>query len=347
MKGPIHILRRLWARAAERRRRARFARSVRRISGPATLDLGPDDVLAIVLVKDGGYYLSAFLDYYRSIGIRHFAFIDNGSTDDTLDRLAAEPGVVVDQSTLPLATYEDLLRAHPANTYGQNRWCLYVDMDEVLDFEGRKTHGIHALTSYMAAQGHTALVAQMLEMFPKAPLAQVAALPFDQALDQFLYFDISTVDRFDYHDPAIPFSALLTGNRTTNAAIKYCFGGVRGKVFGEACCLTKHPLIFNGPGVTPAPHPHLSMGVTCTDVTAVIKHYKFTNNPLLRDTATQATGAVDHGEDAARARLMSEHKNLTLFSLDARRWNRVELLYRAGFLNASDAYTAHLESLPQ
>ncbi len=347
MKGPIHILRRLWARAAEHRRLARFAQSIRHISGPATLDIAPDDVLAIVLVKDGGYYLSEFLAYYRSIGIRHFAFIDNGSTDDTLERLASEPGVVVDQSTLPLAGYEDLLRAYPANTYGQDRWCLYVDMDEVFEFEGQKAHGIRALTSYMAAQGHTALVAQMLEMFPKAPLAEVADVPFSQALKTFLYFDISTVDRFDYDDPAIAFSALLTGNRTTNPGIKYCFGGVRGKVFDEACCLTKHPLIFNGPGVTPAPHPHLSMGVTCSDVTAVIKHYKFTNNPLLRDTATQTSGAVSHGEDAARAKLMSEHADLTLFSLDARRWNRVELLYRAGFLNASEHYTAHLESLPQ
>ena len=347
MKGPIHILRRLWARSAERPRRARFARSVQRISGPLRLDLGPDDVLAIVLVKDGGYYLDAFLAYYRSIGIRHFAFIDNGSTDDTLDRLAREPDVIVDQSTLPLAGYEDLLRAHPANTYGQDRWCLYVDMDEVFDFEGRKTHGIHALTSYMRAQGHTALVAQMLEMFPKVPLAAVAQLPFEQALDQFLYFDISTLDRFDYLSPAIPFSALLEDNRTTNPGIQYLFGGVRGKVFGEACCLTKHPLIFNGPEVTPAPHPHLSMGVTCSDVTAVIKHYKFTNNPLLRDTATQATGAVDHGEDAARARLMSDQQDLSLFSLDARRWNRVELLYRAGFLNGSETFTAHLESLPK
>jgi len=345
MKTPLHILRRLSHRITERRRRARFARSVTHLHGPMALDAGPDDVIAIVLVRDGAYYLDAFLDHYRSMGVHHFAFIDNGSTDDTVARLRMEPGVVVDHSPLPLAEYEDLIRGYPAHTYAQDRWCLYVDMDEVFDFEGREAHGIRALTSYMRAQGHTALVAQMLEMFPKGSLADGALLPFDQALEAFSYFDISTVDRFAYHSDQIEFSALLEKNTVTNPDIPFCFGGVRGKVFSETCCLTKHPLVFNGPGVTPAPHPHLSMGVTCSDVTAVIKHYKFANNPLSRDAATLASGAVAHGEDAARVQVMGNHADLSLFSLDARRWNRVELLYRSGFLHASQGYTAHLAEL--
>jgi hypothetical protein len=342
MKGPIHILRRVFERAAERRRRARFAASVQHLHGPDHLDVTQGDVVLIALVRDGSYYLDAFFDYYRAMGIQHFVFFDNGSTDDTIARIKAQPGTIIDQSPLPLADFEDLIRAYPANTYGADRWCLYVDMDEMLDFEGRTTHGIHALTSYMEAQGHTAMVAQMLEMFPKTSLASAAHLPFADALEAFVYFDISTVQRFDYHSPEIEFSALLEGNQTTNPAIQFCFGGVRGKVFGEACCLTKHPLFFNGPQVTPAPHPHLSMGVTCSDVMAVIKHYKFANDLTARDAATLESGAVDHGEDAARAEVMRQAEDLSLFSLDARRWNRVELLYRAGFLQASDGYTAHL-----
>ncbi len=345
MKGPIHILRRLWARSVEARRQARFAASVQHLHGPQALQSAPDEVILIALVRNGSYYLDAFFAHYRAMGITHFVFIDNGSTDDTIDRIKAEPGTVIDQSTLPLAEYEDLIRAYPANAYGRDRWCLYVDMDEMLDFAGRTTHGIHALTSYMTAQGHTAMIGQMLEMFPKAALQDVADMPFDQVLEDFAYFDISTVDRYAYHSPDIPFSALLAGNVTTTPDIQFCFGGVRGKVFDEACCLTKHPLIFNGQGVTPAPHPHLSMGVTCSDMSVVIKHYKFANDPHARDAATLATGAVDHGEDAARAQVMANRRDLSLFSLDARRWNRVELLVRAGFLVASPDYAAHLKEL--
>lgn len=342
MKSPLHILRRLWQRAAERRRRARFARSVRHLHGPNQIDVAPGEVVLIALVRNGSYYLDVFFEHYRRIGVTHFVFIDNGSTDDTIARIKAEPGTIIDQSTLPLATYEDLIRQYPAQTYGQNRWCLYVDMDEILDFEGCDTIGLRGLTSYLEAQNATALVAQMLEMFPKSSLSEVSTLSYAKSVEAFSYFDISTIDRFDYHSADIPFCALLRDNITPSADIQYFFGGVRGKVFGEACCLTKHPLVFNGPGVTPAPHPHLSMGVQCADITAVIKHYKFAGDTAARDAQTLKSGDVTHGEDAARAAVMSGAPDVSLFSLEARRWNRVELLTRAGFLVGSPAYDAFL-----
>ena len=341
MKSPAHILRRLWQRAAEARRRARFARSLRHLHGP-TGPIPEGEVLAIVLVRNGGYYMDAFLDYYRALGVRHFAFIDNGSTDDTIARIRAQPDAILDQSRLPLADYEDLLRRYPADAYGQNRWCFYIDMDEVFDFPGRAEIGLPGLIRYLEGQGATALVAQMLEMFPKAPLSATATLSFENALAEFTYFDISTVERYPYHSPAIPFSALLRDNSLMREDMQFFFGGVRGKVFGENCCLTKHPLIFNGPGVTPAPHPHLSMGVRCADITGVIKHYKFAGNTAARDAASLASRDLAHGEDAARARVLAEDPDVTLFSLDARKWNRAELLIRAGFLLGSERYDAFL-----
>ena len=303
------------------------------------------DVLAIVLVRNGSYYMDAFFEYYRALGIKHFAFIDNGSTDGTIDRIKSEPGTTLDQSVLPLAGYEDLLRQYPAQTYGRDRWCLYVDMDEVFDFEGRQQIGLPGLIKYLEGQGATALVGQMLEMFPKGPLNAVSDLSYANALDEFAYFDISAVRKLDYHSPEIPFAALLAGNTIPSQAIQFYFGGVRGKVFGENCCLTKHPLIYNGAEVTPAPHPHLSMGVRCADITGVIKHYKFAGDTAARDAASLASGDLAHGEDAARAAVLSKAPDVSLFSLEARRWNRVELLVRAGLLISSERYAAYIKEL--
>lgn len=347
MMTPAHILRRLWARGVEQRRRARFARALTHLHGPSTLDMEKEDVLAIVLVRNGSYYMDVFFEHYRRLGVRHFAFIDNGSTDETLQRLSSEPGVVVDQCTLPLAGYEDLLRQHPANTYGRDRWCLYVDMDELFDFEGSAALGLAGLTRYLTAQGATAMMAQMLEMFPKTPLRENAHLSYADAVEAFGYFDISDVRKYDYHSDQIEFSALLADNSVPHDALKFCFGGVRGKVFGENCCLTKHPLVFNGPEVSPAPHPHLSMGVRCADITGVVKHYKFAGDTAARDAASLGSGDLDHGEDAARAAVLTQTPNVTLFSLDARPWNRVELLIRAGFLVGSDAFTRYLQKAQQ
>lgn len=347
MKTPAHILRRLWALGVEHRRRARFAHALKHLQGPSTLDAPKDEVLAIVLVRDGSYYMDVFFEHYRRLGVRHFAFIDNGSTDATLERLKSEPGVIVDQCTLPLAGYEDLLRQYPANTYGRDRWCLYVDMDELFDFEGSDELGLAGLTRYLEGQGATAMMAQMLEMFPKTPLRENAHLSYADAVSAFSYFDISHVRRYDYNSDQIEFAALLEGNSVPDEALKFCFGGVRGKVFGENCCLTKHPLVFNGPEVTPAPHPHLSMGVRCADITGVVKHYKFAGDTAARDAASLGTGDLDHGEDAARAAVLNETPDVTLFSLDARPWNRVELLIRAGFLVGSDSFTRYLQKVRQ
>ena len=343
MKSPAHILRRLWQRLSERRRVARFKKALRHLHGPKAPEIPVDEVLAIVLVRNGSYYMDAFFDYYRALGIKHFAFIDNGSTDDTIARLRAEPGVILDQCALPLAGYEDLIRAYPAQTYGQNRWCLYIDMDEMFDFEGRAQIGLAGLIRYLEGQGSTALVAQMLEMFPKAPLRGVADFSYANALDEFAYFDISHLDRFDYHSTDIPFSALLTDNTIPDPSLQFIFGGVRGKVFGENCCLTKHPLVFNGPEVAPGVHPHLSKGVRCADITGVIKHYKFAGDTAARDAASLLSGDLAHGEDAARAAVLAQTPDVTLFSLEARRWNRIELLIRAGFVLGSDRYTAFIE----
>lgn len=342
MKRLSHIWQRLKYRVTEPLKEVRFRRSITRVHGPQVLEVAPDDVVLLAPVQNGAYYLDAFFAHYRAMGVKHFVFLDNGSTDDTLDRIRAEPGTVIDHCPLPLGRYEHLIRGYLAQTYGRDRWCLYVDMDEVLDFEGREAHGIQALTRYMASQGHTAMMAQMLEMFPKAPLAEVAALPFDKAQEAFSYYDISTLTRYGYHAENNPLADLLRDNETTNPDIGFCFGGVRGKVFGEDCCLTKHPLIFNGPGVIPAPHPHLSRGVRCSDITVVLKHYKFANDPGGRDAVSLQDGTLGHGEDEKRSSLMMADPTLTLFSLDARPWNRVALLRRAGFLQGSDAYDRFL-----
>jgi hypothetical protein len=326
----------------QRARRQRFARALEHVHGGG-FAVPEGEVLAIVLVRDGAYYLDAFFDYYRRLGIRHFAFIDNGSTDDTVARIRQQEGCVVDRVALPLAQYEDLMRGYPAKTYGRGRWCLYVDMDEQFDFEGRDTLGIAGLTRYLEQRGDTALMAQMLEMFPRAPLVAVQNLTFAQALKAFVEYDVSAVHSFDYHSDQIPFCALLQGNRSATDALEFKFGGVRGKVFGEACCLTKHPLIFNGAGVVPAPHPHLSQNVIVSDFSAVIRHYKFAGNSAARDAASASSGDLAHGEDQARLRVLSTQQDLTLHSDDAQVWAGIAPLYEAGFLVRSDAFTAFVE----
>ena len=73
--------------------------SFRHLSGPKKLKLLPDDVILVCLIKNGAFWLDTFMKHYSKLGICHFVFVDNGSTDDTLEYLRAKDKVTVVQST--------------------------------------------------------------------------------------------------------------------------------------------------------------------------------------------------------------------------------------------------------
>ncbi|WP_259938884.1 glycosyltransferase family 2 protein [Leisingera aquaemixtae] len=322
--------------------RARLHRSLQHLHGPARRFAAPQEVVLIALVRDGAYYLDVFFEHYRRLGVSCFVFIDNGSTDGTVERIRQEPGTAVLRSALPWLEFENSFRAYAASRYGQDRWCLFADMDELLDFEGSSTGGLAGLTGYLAQQGYTALQAQMLEMFPKGPLAAARGLSYAGAVEAFRYCDISTVQALDYSAAETGLAYYLRQNSLPPDGARILFGGVRGKVFGERCCLSKHPLVFNGPGVQAAVHPHVSAGVAVADVEGLIRHYKFAGDSLARDLQTRAEAVSEHGEDRLRSDAMQAQPELSLWSDAALEDASIAGLQRRGFLRRAPGYSAHL-----
>jgi hypothetical protein len=345
MRDPLpkpSIATRLQKRLSKAGHRARFLASLRHLHGPKQRIAAPDEVVLVALVRDGTYYLDAFFDHYRRLGVAHFVFFDNGSGDDTLARLRQHRDVSLLQSTLPWGRFENSFRNYAAKRYARDRWCLIADMDEIFDFEGSTEIGLAGLTGFLSAQGYTGLMAQMLEMFPKAPLRDVAELSYGQALAQFDHCDISSVSAHDYQSPGSGLGYFLRQNQTTEPEPKVLFGGIRGKVFGENCCLSKHPLVFVGPGVEPALHPHASAGLRLAPMTALIKHYKFANDALARDRASVAAAAISHGEDRQRLSVLDQSPDLSLCSPTAQSYPGIAALQRQGFLQADPAFSASL-----
>ena len=340
----------LWSRLRDKVSRlihqARLRCSMRHIHGPKQPKAGPGDVIIVALVRDGLFYLEGFLAHYRSLGARHFVFIDNGSTDGTIAKIMQEPGTVIVRSHLPWGLFENDFRGYAARTYCAGHWCLYADMDEQFDFEGSQAIGLKGLVRYLDINGFTCLMAQMLEMFPDAPLRETTTLPFADVLTRYRFYDPGHIRTVDYHDPAIPFSFYLGANTLANAKIKFLFGGVRRKVFGEDCALSKHPLVFVTAGVDPGIHPHCASGVACADFTAVIRHYKFTNTPFGRDAQSVRNAAISHGEDRQRLKVAGNDPDLSLFSEDAREFTGIADLQDIGFLIASSRFTAFVNETP-
>lgn len=294
---------------------------------------GARDVVVIALVRDGTFYIDEFLAHYRALGTCHFLFCDNGSTDGTLERLARETDVTVISSDMAWHDVENTFREYAARRFCAGRWILYADMDEVFTFPGADRMTLTDLAARLDGLGATAMLAQMLEMVPPGPLQKWATRDYKACLDGFDRYDLSNITTIPYRDHhRLDFGGVLTENVELGPGLAFLWGGLRRRVFGENCCLTKHPLVFVGPGVRPGVHPHCAQGVRVAPVTGLIKHYKFAGNTVARDIDTLRRGVSDHGEDALRTRAFEADPDLTLAGPDVAQFDGIAPLIAAGFL---------------
>ena len=332
-------------RANRLMRTARLHTSIRRIHGPARFPPG-DAPIAVCLIRNGAYYLDPFFAHHRALGVSQFVFVDNGSDDGTADRIAAEPGTAILRSTLPAGRFENALREYAARRYCTGRWCLFVDSDELFDFPASERTGISGLVRYLAAGGYTGLVAQMLDMFPTGPLRDQAHLSYAEAIAAFDQFDISCVRKLPYHSCEADIWPLLRTNTISSEAVQVYYGGVREKFFFECCCLTKHPLVHVSGAVVPGRQPHCSTHLRIADVTGLIRHYKFANDPVTRDAESVRGNFWTHGEDARRLDRFRRAPDLSLYTDAAQPFRGIGPLVDQGFLLTSMAYTEWVELRP-
>ena len=131
-----------------------------------------DDLLLFCTQRNEGVRLPYFLDYYRKLGIGHFFFVDNDSTDGSLEYLAQQPDVSVWRTK---ASYKrarfgvdwlnwlQLKHAH-------GHWALTVDPDEFLVYPFCDTRPLRALTDWLDASSIKSFSAMLLDMYPKGRL---------------------------------------------------------------------------------------------------------------------------------------------------------------------------------
>jgi Glycosyl transferase family 2 len=153
--------------------------------------IGPDDILAVVTVRNEALRLPHFLDHYRALGVGHFLIVDNASTDATQDLLRAAPDVSVwttDHSYRDARFGMDwanwLLSRHC-----HGHWTVTVDADELLIFSHWQSRGLAALTDWLDGEGITAFPAMMLDLYPKGPIDQRSLSAGADPTEALCWFD--------------------------------------------------------------------------------------------------------------------------------------------------------------
>jgi len=180
-----------------RRRRALWksyrSRHHLRIVKDLTGKINPDDILAVSVLRNEITRLPFFLDHYRHLGVSQFLVVDNNSDDGSAEYLAAQPDVSVWHTAhsyhasrfgLDWLTWLQIKYAH-------GHWCLMVDADELLIYNGDDAHDLRKLTAWLDGRGQVGFGALMLDLYPKGPLDQCSYRPGQDPRDVMPWFDPS------------------------------------------------------------------------------------------------------------------------------------------------------------
>lgn len=221
-----------------RRKRAHIRARMRRRDLTAhanrTKAIRPDDILLFCTLRDERVRLPYFLHYYRNLGIDHFLFVDNGSTDGSCDYLAAQPDVSVwtTRASYARAHYGiDWLNGLQAR-HAHDHWTLVVDPDEFLVYPFCDSRPLRALTDWLDTSQVRSFSSMILDMYPKGNVADAIYAEGQDPFQIASFFD--------------------SGNYTIAPNAKFgnlwIQGGARARVFFEdaprsAPALNKVPLV--------------------------------------------------------------------------------------------------------
>lgn len=303
---------------------------LRHICGPREIRYAVDELLVISVVRNGEPYVNAFVKHYRALGIKHFVFLDNGSTDRTLEMLCATDNATVLQARVPYRKYENTMKRYLAERFSQGKWNLCADIDEHFDYPFSKELKLKDFLRYLNSNGYTAVAAQMLDMFSECPLVVLKGKVDENLKEANPYYDISNLEKTEY-----------LWSKRSNPAIKMHWGGIRKTVFGSDNGLTKSPLVLMDGKVRPFITWHHVKGAKMADLSCVLMHYPFVGTFQYKVKDAVLTGRYGFkvsDEYRAYAETLERDPQVTLKLASAQRFKGLEPLIGQGFLVVSEKY---------
>jgi hypothetical protein len=319
--------------------------NIEHLHGPEEVDYGMDELVVLVQLYNGKYYMKPLIEHYFTLGAKHIVFLDNGSTDGGVEILKNHDNVTVLQTSLPYKTYNVPIKRYLVERFGRGRWTLSVDQDELFDYPYSDVVSLKALLGYLSENSYTALVAYMLDMFPER-LSEDDPLIGDVSLEELKrmhrFYDISEVIRASYHDVGD------IGNVLANEEIEVLRGGVRERIFHVRPMLTKHPLVFLDEKLRPMDlSDHWAGNAHVADFTGVLLHYKLSNN--LYETVRQEIRdrrQLDRKKDryGEYFNVLDKDPSLLLKSSASKELESINELAGTPFVTVSKQYMRFVES---
>jgi hypothetical protein len=225
-----------------------------------------DSPVVVCLLQNGEFFVDDFMKHYLELGFKHFVFIDNCSSDDTIAKLQ-QYEVTILSCDLPYKEYKYYYKQYLVKQYAKNRWSLYVDIDELWEYPFQEKLELSAFLQYLDENNFNAVMSVMVDMFANLPLKSLADVKHFPLREAYPFFDNSCMQITPYKKAY---------NTVSNPDTSHFRGGIHQQVFGvKNIYLSKMPLIKWDESIEVHETSHTSTHVTIADVSTVLLHYKF------------------------------------------------------------------------
>lgn len=277
--------------------------------------------------------MRSFIEHHFNLGVRHIVFLDNGSSDRTVAIAREYNHVTMLQSRCPFAPYEMVIRRYLARRFSRGRWNLCVDVDERFDFPFSDVLALRGLIRYLDSRSFTAVVAQMLDMFPETGITISRSTFSSDPTASCRLYDISDIRKSEY----------VWGTASTKA-VQAHRGGIRDRLFGTDNGLSKAALVFVDDDIKLFESWHHVRNARIADLTCALLHYPFVD---FREKAEQAVESGRYGLHTVQyARYLDGLQRGAadqLLTPTAQRLSTIDDLVENGFLVSSDDYRSWAE----
>lgn len=293
------------------------------------IDTSDSNVLLFCCLKNEVIRLPYFLEYYREKGIRHFFIIDNASTDGSGDYLKKQPDVHYFHTEMSYkgSSAGRIWMQELCDHYGTEKWCLTVDVDEMLVYPAVEAMSIPDLCAYLDLEDVRGLFCIFLDMYSDRRLSDTVYAPGEPFLDVCSYFETD--------------SYVLTPG--SNPPFLGVFGGPRGKSFLEGSGRSQGPMMKKVPlvkwheGFSYIYSTHSHRYIPLSAMTGALLHFKFFD--FFTDLAAYEAKRGDRRQTADYAHYAANMDgSLKFISKLSHRYRRSTDLVELGVMRATNDF---------
>ncbi len=308
--------------------------NTKHVFGPQKIAREPLDCIVICIVKDAEIYIDRFIQHYLESGFKHIIFMDNGSTDRTIELASQYDRVTILRCLLPFRKNKYHMLQYLIHKYSFYYWCLIADCDEFFDYPYSERISLKEFIGYLEQNKYTAVLNQMLDMYPKYPLS--SDVEENQYMKSHCWFEVDTIEKQNI-SPGFE-------NEIDFDLLKLHYGGVRKRIFDVLPLISKFSLIKPNHQLYMV-RLHFVSWAKVADLTCVLYHYKFVGD--FYEKVKQAVGSGQYYNNSSEYKsyknTLEKNPSLNLYCEGySVKLQDTEQLLDLGFLQVSDRYKQYV-----